>query len=151
MVDVEVLVWRVRLDAEKTREAYKTTSTGGAAECTCASCLNYTRQQQDAFPPEVLQALTQLQIPRDKDLEVVEYGPSGEGRRLYGAWFYVVGELVASPTRALSSDGFMKVRQDVSVRISDQLVFVPAQWKGLKLLMVEVNFSLPWVLSEPPE
>jgi len=98
----------------------------------------------------VLRLLESLAIPVDKDLEVVEYGPADDGRRLYGAWFYLVGALVSEDGHD-AGDEFENVGQGVSFRISGQTVFIPPAWKGLPLLLVEVNFSLPWVLPELPD
>jgi len=93
MVEVDVLRWRVRLDVQRTREAYAQTTSGGAADCRCAYCENYLQQHERAFPARVQRILETVGIPANNNLEVVEYGPCADGRRLYGAWFYVVGEL----------------------------------------------------------
>jgi len=154
MVEVDILRWRVRLDAERTDKAYALTPLGGAAACQCAYCRNYLKQRERAFTPRVLEIFQRLGIPPEKDLEVVEYGPADEGRRLYGTWFYVAGTL-GSAGGTQSGDGgsaqFEDIGDGMSLRISAETAFVPPHWRGVEILMVEVNVALPWVLDELPE
>src|SRR5437773_8513090 len=83
----------IHYDREQTRRAYLEVKSGDAERCGCSSCRNFAAQRSTAYPENFRRLLEQLGIDPKKEGEVYECGPEGS-LRVYGGWFYFVGELI---------------------------------------------------------
>jgi len=133
----------IRYDREQTRAAYSMMKTGDADRCGCASCLNFAAQRHAAFPDHFRQLLAQLGIDPEKEGEAYECGPDGE-MRVYGGWFYFVGEFVRAGERLVTDpvSGFQYWFVDAKQRPKPAVDF------GENVLAVEFVTRIPWVISQ---
>lgn len=93
-------------DREHTRNVYSAMKVGDAERCGCSYCLNFAAQRATAYPKSFRLLLNQLGIDPDKEGEVYECGADGL-LRVYGGWFYFVGELIEAGERmADATPGF---------------------------------------------
>ena len=134
----------IRYDRELTRQAYSAMKCGDAERCGCSSCLNFASQRTTAYPENFRLLLTQLGIDPEKEGEVYECGHEGP-LRVYGGWFYFVGELIQAGERMNdTTSGIQYYFADA------KHVPRPAVDFGKSVLVVEFITKLPWVISEPP-
>ena len=134
----------IRYDREQTRKAYAAVKGGDAERCGCSYCLNFVAQRATAYPENFRLLLDQLGIDPEKEGEVYECGPDGP-LRVYGGWFYFVGELIEAGERMTdAASGFQYFFTDAKRLPSPQVDF------GENVLAVEFVTKLPWVISEQP-
>ena len=134
----------VLYDRAQTAAAYSAIHAGDADRCGCASCLNFAAQRRAAFPDHFQHLLHQMGINPEKEGEAYECGPDG-ALRIYGGWFYFVGEFVHAGERLTtdSASGFQYWFADAK-----NLPKPPVDF-GSKVLAVEFVTKLPWVISQP--
>jgi hypothetical protein len=134
----------IRYDREQTRKVYSALRGGGAERCGCCHCLNFAAQRTTAYPEKFRLLLNQLGIDPDKEGEVYECGPDGP-LRVYGGWFYFVGELIEAGERMTdAAPGFQYFFTDAKHLPRPEVDF------GKNVLAVEFRTRLPWVISEQP-
>ena len=134
----------ILFDRDATVAIYSSTETGGLLGCGCLSCQNFAVQRGSIYPPSFVAMLERLGIDPSKEGEAFEYGPTSDGRHLYGGWFYLIGELLVPGERSTTgreapefSYWFVK-RAPTDKRFSPQLA-------------VEFMTTIPWVLPEHPD
>jgi hypothetical protein len=131
-------------DRQQTRKVYSAMKGGNAERCGCSSCLNFAAQRATAYPEDFRLLLDQLGIDPGKEGEVYECGPDGL-LRVYGGWFYFVGELIEAGERMTeAASGFQYFFRDAKRLPSVKVDF------GEHILAVEFLTKLPWVISEHP-
>jgi hypothetical protein len=137
--------YRIAFDRERTRHAYASIENGGADDCGCSYCKNFTEQRLAVYPPAFLELLDQLGIDSKKEDEVYECGSSGRLRD-YGGWFYFVGVLNQSRDahEVIPNSGFSYYFVDAARRPNSREHF------GDQVLALEFNFKIPWVLDCEP-
>jgi hypothetical protein len=134
----------IRYDREQTRRAYTELRSGGVERCGCSYCRNFVTQRSTAYPENFRRLLEQLGIDPEKDGEVYECGPEGS-LRVYGGWFYFVGELI-EPGQRMTDAG-----SEFQYYFADaKLLPKPKANFGHNVLAVEFTTKLPWVISEQP-
>jgi hypothetical protein len=134
----------VRYDREQTSKAYSTMKCGDTERCGCTYCLNFAAQRTTACPQKFRQLLIQLGIDPEKEGEVYECGPEGP-MRVYGGWFYFVGELIQAGGRLTdAATGFQYWFAEAKGLPRPEVDF------GKEVLAVQFLTKLPWVISEPP-
>ena len=134
----------IRYDREQTRNAYSAMKGGDAERCGCSYCLNFAAQRTTAYLGDFRLLLNQLGIDPEKEGEVYECGPEGP-LRVYGGWFYFVGELIQAGERMTdTTSGFQYFFTDAK-RLPRPVVDF-----GKNILAVEFITKLPWVISEQP-
>jgi len=132
-------------DRGATVAAYKNVSSGGAEECGCSGCRNFAVQRESAYPVVFKAILSRLGIDADKEGEAYEMGPSGDGRRLYGGWFYFVGELAEKGERLTElDDGFQCYFREARHLPAADPAF------GTRVAALEFVTKARWVLEENP-
>jgi hypothetical protein len=134
----------IRFDRTLTRTAYSTLPGGDAERCGCLYCLNFAAQRSSVYPSEFRSLLQQIGIDFEKEGEVYEVAPEGN-LRIYGGWFYFVGEIAEPGERNASLDIF-----EFWFANAKQLP-QPAVDFGDKVAAVEFITKLPWVLAKQPE
>jgi hypothetical protein len=134
----------IRYDRERTRKAYSAMESGDAERCGCSYCLNFAAQRMTAYPANFRLLLDHLGIDPEKEGEVYEYGPD-DPLRVYGGWFYFVGELIEAGERMTdATSDFQYFFTDAKRLPSPEVDF------GTNVLAVEFITKLPWVISEQP-
>ena len=132
----------IRYDREQTRKAYSAMKGGNAERCGCSSCRNFAAQRATAYPENFRLLLERLGIDPEKEGEVYECGPDGP-LRVYGGWFYLVGELIKAGERMTDATaGFQYFFRDAKRLPSAKVDF------GRNVLAIEFLTKLPWVISE---
>src|ERR1700738_5268101 len=76
--------WKIKYDAEATRNAYAEVSQGCPEQCGCDTCKNFAAARRYAYPPEVSSFLEQLGIDTSKEPEVYHNARLDTGLQLYG-------------------------------------------------------------------
>jgi len=99
MTEMRIGDQTIRYDREATAAAYGTLEQGGAEACGCPFCKNFAVQRSLVYPASFKSLLERLGIEATKEYELHEYGPVEDGCRLYGGWFYFVGEMVVAGER----------------------------------------------------
>jgi hypothetical protein len=87
--------WRADFDREATIRAHAAMPAGGAEECKCQTCKNYSTQKPVRFPDDFLELLTRLGIDPNKEIEVYEMEPDDPHGVEYFGWYYFVGHVEA--------------------------------------------------------
>ena len=78
----------VRYDRQATVTAYDGMPFGDAERCGCSYCRNFAAQRNLVYPQPFRTLLDKLGIDHCKEGEAYEIGPSEDGTRLYGGWFF---------------------------------------------------------------
>jgi len=94
MTEIRIGDQMVRYDREATAAVHGTLEHGECEECGCVFCQNFAVQRDLVYPTSFNALLEQLGVDPNKEGEVFECGPVGDGRHVYGGWFYLVGEMV---------------------------------------------------------
>lgn len=134
----------INYDLEKTKTCYRAMESGDAERCGCSYCKNFAAQRTSVYPKDFRLLLDQLGIDPDKEGEVYELGPDGS-QRLYGGWFYFVGDLAAPSKRMVDSGSGFEYWIEDAKRLPAPVVDF-----GGNLLAVEFLARLPWVIPEQP-
>jgi hypothetical protein len=135
--------WTVRHDRAATVACYQTVTQGDADLCGCLPCRNFALQRSTAFPPEFLRLLCRLGIDPNKEHEVFDWGPVGDGLRRYGGWFCFVGYFAgaeADPGTTLDSPRFSLAFTSSFPR--------RGAWAQEGVAAVEFVAELPWLLPD---
>ena len=144
MDEIQVGNQVIRFEWNLTKAAYRAVPGGDAERCGCLYCLNFAAQRSSRYPDEFITRLHEIDIDPGKEGEVDELSAEGD-RRIYGGWFYFVGEVVEagerSPTPA-SFDFWFADAKGLPKPVPDF---------GDNVAAVEFMTRLPWVLSEQPE
>jgi len=135
---------RIKYDREQTGRAYAELKSGDAERCGCSSCRNFAAQRSTAYPDSFRRLLDQLGVDWKKEGEVYECGPEGS-LRVYGGWFYLVGELI-EPGERMTDAGFGFQYYFVDAKRLPK----PGADFGQNVLAVEFSAKLPWVISDQP-
>jgi hypothetical protein len=136
----------IRYDRDRTTAVYRTLERGSAEECGCLFCQNFFAQRNLVYPASFRALLDQLGIDPNKEGEVFEYGPVEDGCRLYGGWFYFVGELVTAGERNFSAPDSHHFDYWFTSIGPDAPAFRPGP-----RLTVEFTTHLKWMLEDRPE
>ncbi len=135
----------IRYDREQTGRAYAELKSGDAERCGCSYCRNFATQRSTVYPENFRRLLDQLGVDSEKEGEVYECGPEGS-LRVYGGWFYLVGELIEPGERMTDTgSGFQYYFVDAKRLPKPKANF------GQTVLAVEFSTKLPWVISEQPQ
>ena len=132
----------VRYDRQATVTAYVGIPSGGAERCGCSYCRNFAAQRNLAYPEAFRTLLDQLGIYSRKEGEAYEMGPARDGTRLYGGWFFFVGELIEKGERLIQGGDFQYWFRPSFPR-------PPASF-GNQVAAIEFSTQVPWVLEESP-
>jgi len=134
----------IQYDREQTGKAYSAMKCGDAERCGCSYCLNFAAQRTTVYPETFRLLLNQLGIDAEKEGEVYECGPEGP-LRVYGGWFYFVGELIRVGERITDANsGFQYWFGDAKGLPHPAVDF------GKNVLAVEFITKIPWVIPGQP-
>ena len=145
MDEIRVGDQTVRFDRELTRQAYSLIKRGGADECGCSYCRNFSVQRSTVYPASFLSILDRLGIDPDKEDEVYELGPAG-GLLLYGGWLFFAGELVKAGERRKNESGSEFQNHFTDARMLPK----PSVDFGEHVLAVDFLTKLPWIIDGEP-
>lgn len=128
----------VQVDAEATR-AYYDAYGEIAGGCGCAYCRNFAAAVE-TVAPRLRAFLDRLGLDIRKPREVMELGPGPEGRRLYEAFYHLVGRLKGRNCSGIAAEG----AQMVFCKDCDLL---PDNFPK-PCFQINVALELPWLLKE---
>lgn len=143
--------WRIRFDAELTRQLYKSTP---VSTCECVDCVNFRAAGDRAFSFPFIEMLCLLGIDSSKPAELCHYGASGGAMPTQG-WFHFVGALesgvdawrqVGENTHSLDSEPFPGI---TSIGFTARISLVPTSFEGHQLVQLEFETTVPWVTAVP--
>jgi hypothetical protein len=103
--------------------------------------MNFVAQRSSAYPEEFCSLLEQMGIDSQKEGEVYEVGSEGDFR-IYGGWFYFVGEVIKSGERNSMLANFEFWFEDAKPLPKPVADF------GDNVAAVEFITKLPWVLTD---
>ncbi len=146
MKEIRIGDQTIRYDRAATAAKYADMQNGDAEACGCVFCRNFAHQRDLVYPATFRQLLCELGIDPRKEGEVFEYGPAGDGCRLYGGWFYLVGELVTANDRNPRPPDSNSFTFWFTTNCPD----APAFGEG-PLLAVEFIAPVKWELPECPD
>lgn len=163
-MELQVLDWRLRTDAETTRLAHESMLIGGPESCGCLYCRNFAAARQLAYPAEALELFSSLGIRMDRETEVVAPVRTSEGRWFYGGWFHFVGEIIDGPelpplvkTHDVQSDveggvvrklEYKPLVDGFEIAFSTQAHLLPEPFKERQVVQLEFSTEIPWVIPE---
>jgi hypothetical protein len=134
----------IRFDRNLTAIAYSAVLGGDAERCGCLYCLNFAAQRSSAYPNEFVSILREIGIDPGKEGEVYELHPEGD-RRVYGGWFYFVGEVANAGERNSALTNFEFWFADAKGLPKPSADF------GGRVAAVEFITKLTWVLADQPD
>jgi hypothetical protein len=150
-MNVEFRGWRFRVDPERTRAAYGSSTTRGAHTCSCAYCRNLVAQRSLEYPEELCSFLKLVGVDPFKEAEVWEAGPLRDGYNYNSGWWHFVGEIESegeTPVRLGTQPGGRSRMWEIVFSAGPgqlKLESLPAA----PLVTAEFSTELPWVLDEP--
>lgn len=131
----------VRYDRQRTLDAYRSITNGGAENCGCLHCRNFAAQRDRAYPMSFRRMLESLGISVEKEGEVYECG-GDDSLRLYGGWFYFAGQVVKAGERLSDASGdFQYYFVDAK-----RLPRPPVDF-GVEVAAVEFYTKIRWILA----
>jgi len=112
---------------------------------------------RNAFSPAALELFERLGVDYKKPSEVYHNARLENGRHDYGGWFHFVGTIESGadalrPTGNDPCQGTFELEplgKDFMFGFSRCLDLVREPFRDHKLVQLEFNSELPWVLSEP--
>jgi hypothetical protein len=140
--------WRLCYDREATRQAYNAISIGGPERCGCCYCRNFAAARDQVYPAEVRALFENLGIDFSKEAETYPSGRLKPGLHPYGGWFHCVGRIEAEGQEVGKFD-FEGGPGPFKLYFSERLGLVPECFQGLRLVQLEFEAHVPWVLEEP--
>jgi len=146
MTEMQTGSQTIRYDRDATAAVYRLVERGDAEECGCIHCENFIAHRNIAYPLSFRALLEDLGVDQNKEGEVFEYGPDQDGGRLYGGWFYLVGELVTPGERnSCPADS-----SQFSYWFTRNCPDAPA-FRGGPLLAIEFITHVKWLLPDSPD
>ncbi|CEG21329.1 hypothetical protein BN1080_00236 [Planococcus massiliensis] len=139
MKTVEIGLWTVNIDPEKTREFYKTHHPI-TEDCRCRYCENYSLAAA-SFPEHVRMHFDRLGIDPQKEGEVFVGDDDGKDMLLYMGFYHAVGELVEGPKQAVAEESGLRFH------FSEQTDLVPEGFPE-PVLQWEFELEVPWLLEK---
>jgi hypothetical protein len=149
--------WDINYDAESTRKAYASVTTGGPEECGCQPCLNFVAARAQIYPAQVLTLFEKLGISPSREVEVYHMARLSSCKHLYGGWFHFVGSILSGSeawkevAENLRQPDFEEVNENFSLGFTSRLGLVREAFAGSPLVQLEFAAKVPWVLpsTEP--
>ncbi len=132
----------VRIDRQRTIDAYKAVNQSWADRCKCIPCRNFIAQRNTAFAPSFLSLLDRLGIDSSKEGEVYGCYPRPSGMRLYGGWFFFSGLLLEKGEQKKFEDGVSYFVIGPGGMPSPH----PRDAFGPNPLSLDFEIEIPWVL-----
>jgi hypothetical protein len=138
----------IRFDRVCTIEAYRKVDKSWAKQCDCLFCRNFAPQRATVYPQSFLDLLHRVGIDPGKEGEVYDLGPAPSGKRLYGGWFFLCGQLAKRGEAQASIDGISYWLQGPGDMPSPS----PSDAFDPDPLALNFTLEVPWVLTgEDPE
>ena len=96
--------WVLEADRSETQAIYADTRASGATECGCADCRRFETVRAELYPRSVLEVLNRLGVDPKKEVEVMNFGPDGEGHDIWSWWLLFIGRIKSGPDAALGRE-----------------------------------------------
>ncbi|NDV60105.1 hypothetical protein [Bacteroides sp. 519] len=87
--------WTFEVDFEFTKKSYTKFKNGGASDCECADCKNFTYNRHNAYPEEIKLLFAELGVDYTKESEVMHYCQEENGLHYYAGWFHFKGKMLS--------------------------------------------------------
>ncbi|GAA5023901.1 hypothetical protein GCM10011506_07070 [Marivirga lumbricoides] len=149
--------WNFSVDKQTTLEAYEQVETSGAESCGCDNCLNFAAQRTNVYPNEIKELLTELGINWMKEVEVSHYARTAPEQHYYSGRFHFLGTFDGKnceiPLQG-GSNGFSldltPISETFSIGFRHSSDLTAFSDKN-KLVQIEFECKIPWVLTEKSE
>ena len=144
--------WLLEHDETRTRDCYAQLPIGTG--CTCNQCRNFDAARGRNFPAEFIALLDSLGIDSSKPAELCHYCREPSGLYLTGGWFHFVGQIVNGEDamqweKNNGTIAFETLVPELEFAFTGELALVRDVFVGTKLLQLEFQTCIPWVLAEP--
>lgn len=144
--------WKLKYDAEATRQAFAGVPVGSPESCGCAECLNFAAARERAYPPEALAVFERLGIDRRKESEIWHTHRDESGMHHYGGFFHFVGSVesgedVAPMVNGVGTYKFESVGKNFEFGFTSGAALIPESFTGREVAQLEFQTQVAWVLE----
>lgn len=145
--------WKLRFDAEATREAFSGVPLGSPESCGCAECLNFAAVRESAYPPEALAIFERLGVDPRKESEIWRTHRDESGLHHYGGFFHFVGSIEGGrdAKRLVNGIGTFELEPaggDFQFGFTSDAALIPESFAGKEVVQLEFQTRVAWVLGE---
>ncbi len=145
--------WKLRYDAEATREAFSTMLMGSPESCGCAECLNFAAVRDRAYPPDALAIFERLGINPRKESEIWHTHRDESGLHHYGGFFHFVGSIEngGDAKRMVNGAGtfdLAPIGENFEFGFTSDAALIPESFAGKEVAQLEFQTKVAWVLNE---
>lgn len=147
--------WRLRIDLEATRAAYRAMTLPGPESCGCLPCQNFVAARDRAYPAPARQLFERLGIDWHKEAEVCHITRLGPGVHLYNGWFHFVGAIDAGREAwrflhaKVAAPDFIALTGAFMVGLTSRQHLSHPPFRGQQLVQLEFTAEVPWVIDGP--
>ncbi|WP_181306524.1 hypothetical protein [Rufibacter sp. XAAS-G3-1] len=147
--------WKLNADKELTAQTYLEFEHSSAESCGCDYCKNFVEQREQIFPEEVKKLFSNLGIDFKKEIEVSEFAKLENGLHYYSGWFHFKGDFEGKDcTVPLQNGGhtleLTSITENFSIGFRRDSALTPFKDTD-RIVQIEFDCNIPWVLSNEPE
>ena len=144
--------WLLDYDFESTRQCFALLPTGSG--CDCNQCRNFDAAVERALPLAFRELTDALGVDPTKPAELCHYCREPSGVYLTGGWFHFVGQILSGEDVIHSTGGtgtfrFEELAPEFEFGFTTRLALVGEVFAGFRVVQLEFQIRLPWVLAEP--
>jgi len=149
--------WKLKHDAEATREAFSGVPVGSPESCGCAECLNFAAVRDRAYPPEALAIFERLGIDPCKESEIWHTHRDELGLHYYGGFFHFVGSIESGEdakrmVNGVSAFELEPMGENFEFGFTSDAALIPKSFAGKEVAQLEFQTKVVWVLDgEEPD
>ena len=134
----------VKVDKERTDQAYIRMRSNGRKGCSCAYCENYHTQLPDLLPPPVKAFFTLAGIDPRLPAEVYQFYEIKAGLHLYGGEYYFFGEVDPIDIKSLEAS------HAFHISLGTPSPLIPQEFREEGAVCFEFVMPLPWMIERQP-
>ena len=144
--------WKLRCDAEATREAFSGVLIGSPESCGCTECLNFAAVREVVYPPEVLAIFDRVGIDPRKESEIWHTHRDESGLHHYGGFFHFVGSIESGKDakRMVNGVGIFELEsigENFKYGFTSDAALTPESFVGKEVARLEFQTKAAWVLD----
>jgi len=147
--------WEVFAVKELTAQTYLELEHSSTESCGCDYCKNFIEQRERIFPDEIKELFSKLGIDYKKEIEISEFAKLENGLHYYSGWFHFKGDFIGKDcTVPLQNGGhtfdLTKIMENFSIGFRRDNALKPFKDTN-RIVQIEFDCNIPWVLANEPE
>jgi hypothetical protein len=139
--------WKIWVNKPATIEVYNKMDFGSTDYCWCDYCRNFKAQKSRIYPENFIKILQNLGIDHLKEAEVYHIGEY-QGMHSYGGWFHFLGQLELQNKPESRNHDWVSLDEYFKFTVTDYPEVVSFIFRGKKVIQIEFNVTIPWLLNE---